>query len=138
MNDELWKPIEGYEGLYEISTWGRVRSLARTVVTCGGRTWKKKDKILKPVNNGHGYLVITLSKDMTLKTVLIHRLVALAFIPNPCGYPMINHRDEDKKNNRVENLEWCDAAYNVNYGTANARRSYTEKMSARRVDNNIP
>lgn len=132
MTDEIWKPIEGYEGLYEISTWGRVKSLERNVMTAVGTLYKRPERILKP-SLSRGYPVVTLSHDMVQKTFLVHRLVAMAFIPNPHGYPMINHKDEDKTNNYVENLEWCDAKYNVNYGTANERRSYTETIHLKSV-----
>lgn len=127
MKEEIWKPIEGYEGLYEISTWGRVKSLARDTITATGTPYKRPERIMKP-SCSRGYYVVTLTHDMVQRTVTVHRLVALAFIPNPKGYPMINHKDENKKNNYVENLEWCDARYNVNYGTANARRSYTSTI----------
>lgn len=104
---EEWKDIPGYEGVYEISNLGRVR---------------RNGKILKPLKDS-GYLRAHLSKNGIAKKVLIHRLVAFAFIPNPNNYPEINHKDEDKTNNTVENLEWCSREYNINYGTRNERVS---------------
>ena len=109
---EIWKDIEGYEGLYQVSNKGRVKSL-----------YKGSERILKPHDNGRGYLRVHLTKENTSKNIRVHRLVALAFIPNPNNLPEINHRDENKKNNCVENLEWCDRGYNVNYGTRNERVS---------------
>ena len=109
---EIWHDIEGYEGLYQISNKGRVKSL-----------YKGSERILKPLDNGRGYLRAHLTKENTSKHIRIHRLVAQAFIPNPHNLPEINHKDENKKNNCVENLEWCDRRYNVNYGTRNERVS---------------
>lgn len=110
---EIWKSVEGYEGLYEVSNFGRVKSL--------GNEKTRKEKILKVGENGCGYMFVTLSKEGKIKPFLIHRLVAAAFLPNPEKLPQINHRDEDKTNNCVENLEWCTRDYNNNYGTRNDR-----------------
>lgn len=107
---ETWKPIEGYEGLYEVSDQGRVK-----------RLWYGKEKILKPQKNTCGYLHVGLHKDGHGKTVLIHRLVAEAFIPNPNNLETINHKDEVKTNNTVDNLEWMSKRDNDNYGTRNKR-----------------
>ena len=105
---EEFRDIPGYEGLYEVSNLGRVRSL-------------ETERILKPSKNTWGYLFVSLYKNGIKKAVRIHRLVALAFIPNPDNLPCINHKDEDKTNNTVDNLEWCDDKYNANYGTRNER-----------------
>lgn len=121
METEVWKDIEGYEGLYQISSRGRVRSLKfRHTNTI---------RILKPYKNKKGgYLVIGLHKDKKMKLCQIQRLVAEAFIPNPDNLPQVNHKNEmDKTDNRVEALEWCDAKYNSNYGTRNQR--VAEKLS---------
>ena len=118
---EEWRPVVGYEGLYEVSDWGRVRSLDR-YVECNCR-WGKpmkqyfKGKMLNEHYDKYGYLQVNLTVDGKTKTKKIHRLVAEAFIPNPNRFPEINHIDENKINNIVENLEWCDAKYNCNYGT---------------------
>lgn len=121
---EIWKPIMGYEGLYEVSNLGRVRSLDRYVPhrIKGCHQFIKGD-IRKTKYNNSGYEIITLSKDGKEKTMLVHRLVAQAFIPNPENLPEVNHKDEDVKNNILENLEWCDRIYNLHYGTAMQRRS---------------
>lgn len=116
MQSEIWKDIAGYEGRYLVSSLGRVKSLRRG-----------KEKILKPHPNNRNYLQVGLYKDKTFKPLLVHRLVAAAFIPNPSNLPMVNHRDENPSNNHVDNLEWCDAQYNVNYGTA--KKKMAEKLS---------
>ena len=115
---EEWKSIPGYEGLYEVSNLGRVRSLDRY----DGRNHFRKGKVLSLVKNTDGYLKVLLKCNTKCKTITVHRLVAQAFIPNPDNLPIINHKDEDKTNNRVENLEWCDNYYNLMYGTGNDRR----------------
>ena len=106
MKKEYWKPVVGYEGLYEVSNFGRVKSLKFG-----------KEKILKPVTNTFGYLQVTLCKNNKKKLVTVHRLVAEAFLPNPHNYSCVNHKDENKQNNNVSNLEWCSAQYNNTYGT---------------------
>ena len=115
---EIWKDILGYEGLYQVSNFGRVKSL----------NYKRtgKERILKLLKHKCGYLYIGLHKDNNVKNYYIHRLVAEAFIDNPNNLPQVNHKDENKLNNVVSNLEWCDAKYNINYGTA--RERMTEKM----------
>lgn len=110
---EIWLPIKGFEGLYEVSNLGNVRSLNYNHT---GNT-----NVLKPIENKYGYFQINLWKNGIRKTVLIHRLVAEAFIPNWFNEPCINHRDENPKNNSVDNLEWCDNIYNNNYGTHNEK-----------------
>ena len=112
---EIWKNIEGYEGLYQVSNEGMIKSL--------GNNKTRKEKILKPVENKDGYLYVKLCKNCEYKNYFIHRLVADAFIPNQDNLPEVNHKDEDKTNNRVENLEWCNRKYNVNYGTRNLKSS---------------
>lgn len=109
--EEIWKDIEGYEGLYQISNFGRVKSFPRL----GARL---KEHILKVTNN-NGYMRLSLAKNKTRKYFYIHVLVAKAFIPNPNKYPEVNHIDENKSNNHVDNLEWCNKSYNANYGNRN-------------------
>lgn len=99
---EEWKQVVGYEGLYEVSNKGRV---------------KGKNGIRKAYDNGNGYMKVTLSKDGVERGRYIHRLVAEAFIPNRNNYRCVNHKDECKNNNNVDNLEWCSHKYNNNYGT---------------------
>lgn len=108
---EVWKDIEGYEGLYQVSNLGRVKSIKRNTAT---------NRILKP-HNTNKYLQVCLCKNGSTKYKLIHRLVAEAFIPNYENLPEVNHKDEDKLNNSVSNLEWVSQAENLAYGTRNKR-----------------
>ena len=114
---EEWRPVVGYEGLYEVSNTGRVRSLDRYVKGKGKSYFLHKGRVLSPAIKPEGYLIVRLQR----RTFYIHRLVTAAFLPNPDNLPEVNHKDEDKTNNRVENLEWCDHKYNMNYGTRNIR-----------------
>lgn len=104
---EIWKPIKDFETLYEVSSYGRVRSL------CGRYG---KNLILKQGSGSRGYLNVSLCKKGVQKTVNVHRLVASAFIPNPDNLPCINHKDQNKTNNNVSNLEWCSYYQNNVYG----------------------
>lgn len=109
---ENWKDIIGFEGKYQVSDCGRVKSLNY------GRMGK--ERILKQSCKA-GYLSVGLCKRNKVKWYLVHRLVADAFIPNSSNLPQVNHKDECKTNNVVTNLEWCDCKYNNNYGTCRAR-----------------
>lgn len=120
---EVWKPIMGYEGLYEVSNLGRVKSLDRLIKTGRGGLQFREGTILKSKLDKYGYPNLGLYKNGVGKFFTIHRLVAMHFISNPDNLPQVNHKDEDKTNNCVENLEWCDAKYNNNYGTRNERNS---------------
>lgn len=120
--DGNWKDVIGFEGLYQVSDDGRVRSLPRLKI-CGfnGKQSVQKGRILKPGHTNDGYAFVNLVKDGKSKPHYIHRLVAQAFIPNPLNLPYVNHKDENPKNNAVWNLEWCTPKYNANYGTAKER-----------------
>lgn len=108
--EEVYKDIEGFEGLYEISNLGNVKSLVNNKGVA-------REKILKPFISGNGHLQVRLCKNKTSKLLYVHRLVAQAFLPNQHNLPCINHIDENKQNNVVSNLEWCTHKYNINYGT---------------------
>ena len=109
---EEWKAIPGYEGLYEVSNMGNVRNVRRNT-------------LLRLSKDCYGYIQVSLYKNGRRTGLRVHRLVAEAFIPNPDNLPQVNHKDEDKSNNRVDNLEWCDSKYNLNYGTARIRSRNT-------------
>ena len=111
--DEIWKPIPGFEGMYEVSNLGRVKSCKRVRKSKAGSISQVQERMLKPKKDKNGYLEYALSKDGKLHYFRGHRLVALAFIPNPNHFPVINHKDEDVTNNQVSNLEWCSISYNT-------------------------
>lgn len=126
---EIWRDVVGYEGLYKVSSLGRVKSLERKV------KWKNgyrtvSERILKPEKTIYGYLQVALyNREGKRKFIRIHQLVCNAFIDNQENLPQINHRNEIKSDNRLENLEFCTAKYNVNYG------SYKERMSKAQTNN---
>ena len=118
---ETWKPVVGYEGLYEVSDLGRVKKVARTITKADGTIKKVDERILKP-SDSNGYQIVGLYRNGVSKSNWVHRLVAQAFIPNnDQSKTVINHKDENKRNNSVANLEWCTYKYNANYGTRNER-----------------
>ena len=129
--EEIWRNIEGYEGSYEVSNLGRVRSVDRCIVMSDGRKQIKKGKMLAQVKRrrGQDYLSVGLWKNNRLKSCLVHRLVAKAFIPAVENKEFINHKDENQENNCVSNLEWCTALENVNYGTRNERATETRRKN---------
>lgn len=123
--DEIWKDILGYEGIYQVSNMGRVKSLARQIRTGKTMSYQQlKERILKTNNKvcNSGYETVVLCKEGIQTTKTVHRLVAEAFIPNPDNMRCVNHRDENKRNNFVDNLEWCSQAYNVMYGSLQKER----------------
>lgn len=128
--NEVWKDIKGYEGKYQISNTGRVRSM------CNNGKKREEPFILKPIKHYKGYLRVYLWKNSKQKTFLIHRLVAEAFIPNPNNYLEINHKDENKQNNNVNNLEWCTRKYNMNYNGLNKKRN-SKKIIQYDIKNNF-
>ena len=127
---EVWKEITGYEGLYMISDKGNVHSVERRDSMgrkCGGRT-------LTPSYDKDGYLKVVLCKNGMMYHKRLHRLVAETFIPNPNNFPQVNHIDEVKDNNNVNNLEWCTSKYNNNHGTRNERRVQAQSKKVRAVN----
>lgn len=119
--EEIWKDIKGYEGIYQVSNYGKIRSLDRIDKI----NHFHKGRILKPASI-KGYLHVNLSVDGNINDVAIHRVVAETFIPNPHNLPQINHKDENKQNNMVTNLEFCTPKHNVNYGTRTIRASISQ------------
>lgn len=141
MSEEIWKPIKGYEGIYEVSNLGRVKRLARDIVqpnpnpSCKGVCVQHIDEcILKSRPNKNGYPLILLrgAVDGKRRGFSVHRLVATAFIPNPDNLPQVNHKNEIRNDNRVENLEWCTNYYNMHYG--NCQRRIYEGQHFKPVD----
>ena len=120
MIKEIWKPIENFNN-YEISSLGRVKNIST-------------GKVLKPILISTGYYQVGLFKQNKCYRKLIHRLVAEAFLENPENLPQINHIDEVKINNKVENLEWCSASYNTNYGTRNKRLSISHAKKVQCIE----
>lgn len=119
---EIWKDIEGYEGLYQVSNCGKVKSL--NYRNCG------YSKDLVPKRNNSGYLWVELFKNGKRAPMLIHRLVANAFIPNPDKLPQVNHKDENPENNCIDNLEWCTSYYNVQYTFKRHPEKFGKKQGA--------
>lgn len=118
---EVWKDVVGYEGLYKISSFGRLKRLKRTTLGKDGIEYNYPELIIKGDYDKDGYIRTTMSKNKKKKTKKLHRLVAEAFVPNPNNYPEVNHLDETKDNNHVDNLEWITVKGNANYGTRNER-----------------
>lgn len=133
---EIWRDVKKYEGKYQISSFGRVRSLPRK--SWNGYTyWEQPGRILKLSMLKNGYKSVCLYRDNKPKKFLVHRLVAEAFISNPNNYPQVNHKDENRSNNKMENLEWCTAMYNAHYGNhmrklTAARRTSKQRNIARK------
>lgn len=116
MLEEIWKDIPDYEGLYQVSNLGRIKSL-----------YFGKERILKPQPNSMGYLRVGLSKNGNWIHFFVHRLVASVFLKNDNNLPCVNHKDENPLNNHVDNLEFCNHTYNMNYGTIIERKRKSMK-----------
>jgi hypothetical protein len=123
--NEVWKDIEGFEGLYQVSNRGRIKCLEHK---CPGRYKGKfrtvKEHIMKQTRGSKGYMYVILSNCDRGKTFSVHRLVAKAFVPNLENNPLVNHKDEDKANNNAENLEWCTHLYNNTYNDVHLKRKH--------------
>ena len=130
---EIWKDVIGYEGWYQVSNLGRVKSLDRVVKYKNGKTYKYKEEIRTLTKDNKGYLRVLVSKNGKHQNLRVHRLVAQAFIPNPRDLSQVNHKDEDKTNNRVDNLEWCDCQYNVDYSLSKPVCQYDDNGNLLRV-----
>jgi len=121
---EIWKTIDEN---YEVSSLGNVRSLDSVVKSTFGGAYIKKGRVLKQSDNGQGYLQVGLYHRAKAKTERVHRLVARAFVDNPCNFPKVNHKDANKRNNCPENLEWCTQAENVTHAKLNGLMIKGEK-----------
>ena len=111
--EEIWKDIQGYEGYYQISNLGNVKSLERTIIRSDGVVQVRKERIMNKRISTDGYYIAKFNVNKKSKSIAIHRLVAQHFIPNPDNLPEVNHIDTNRKNNRVDNLEWCTHQENV-------------------------
>lgn len=119
---EEWRDIRGYEGIYQVSNLGRVRSLDRYCAGLNGCRIVHRGKIRAQSTQKSGYKFLSLQVGGKVKTLRVHRLVAEAFVDNPHNYPEVNHIDEDKSNNAASNLEWCTRSYNCSYGSGLSKR----------------
>lgn len=138
--NEIWKDVAGYQGLYQVSNFGRVRSLDRIVCPNGKKSYIVKGRLMKiSKRQGDNYQQVFLSKDNTVRKFYVHRLVAVAFIPNPLNLPCVNHINCNKSDNRVENLEWCTYEYNNNYAEKgkSISRSKGYKTAQLDLDGNV-
>lgn len=136
-SNEKWTDIVGYEGYYKISNLGNVKSCKRIIKHGLGNADRTiKPRIIKPYNDNHGYHMVSLSKDGKAKKHKVHRLVAEAFISNPKNKPTVNHLNEIRNDNRVENLEWATFKENNNYGSHNERVSKTLSRPIEQLDKN--
>lgn len=118
---EIWKDVIGFEGLYQVSNLGRVKILSKKIKSMSGYSIRK-EKYTKMGPNSRGYTNAALTKGGVPKIIGLHRLIAIHFIPNPENKPQINHKDGNKSNNKINNLEWCDASYNQTHAIINELR----------------
>lgn len=135
MEQEVWKDIRGYEGLYQVSNMGRVKSLSHTILRSNGFPQSFGERILSP-RHSNGYRMVTLCSIGEQGNFYVHRLVADAFIPNPNGYKEVNHKNEDKADNRAENIEWCSRRYNLLYGCRGDKAGHSLGHKTTLIDGN--
>ena len=122
-NNEVWKDIPSYEGFYQASTLGRIKSLPR-LVNNRFKDVQREERILKPSKSKNGYLRVVLMKEGKRKYISVHRLIALTFLSNELNLKQVNHINKNKEDNRVENLEWCTSKYNTRYSVAKKIEQY--------------
>lgn len=141
---ELWNDIGVYKGVdftgkFKISSKGRLKKCPTRVKDSSGKYFFRKESIVEAYDNGYGYLARVLRTEKKQVTIKIHRLVAEFFLINPKGYKYVNHKDENKQNNDVNNLEWCTFQYNLNYGSRveRARKSRSIPIVQMDIDGNF-
>lgn len=134
MNAEIWKPIPNYESSYEVSSLGNIKRKS----SFDSRGHLRNERILKTHNHSCGYKIVGLYKDGVERKFLVHTLVADAFIPNNDNLSDVNHINEIKSDNRLENLERCTRSYNCRYGTANERRQLSRKLNKVNCTSGLP
>lgn len=127
MENEIWKDIPGYVGIYQVSNYGRIKSLSRLIYRKNGQISKTQGKILSPGIDKYGYYIVVLCNGKK-ETKTVHRIVALAFINNPNNLPEIDHKDGNRKNNKVENLRWVTRKENANNPISKLRYSHAAKQ----------
>lgn len=129
---EIWKPVKNYEGIYEVSSLGRVKALPRI----RSNNHKYKEIIMKQTDNGRGYMVVSLKHSgKKRKNHYVHIMAATAFHPNPHNFPQVNHKDATKENNRITNLEWCTLKQNMEHASKNGLISKGEKSGLSKLKN---
>ena len=129
MIEEVWKDIEGFEGFYQISNLGRIKSIAVRRSLWGKIHIINRERLMTPYDNGNGYLMISLTANKKRTPIAIHRLVASAFLEKPEGHDVVNHKDYDTHNNSADNLEWCTQKYNTNYSSSRMAKPKTKCRS---------
>jgi hypothetical protein len=128
MENEIWKGVIGYEGIYLVSNFGNVKR--KNYNSFGvNKKYKNENYFLKPYDNGKGYFRIKFTVNNKSRRVMLHRIIAEAFIENPNNYNTVNHINGIKKDNRIENLEWCTQTENVRHAVRLGLRKITEKLS---------
>ena len=138
---EIWRDVKGYDGKYQVSNLGNVRSVDRTFFNACGVMVTRRGTMLKPTQNQGGYMKVTMHKEGVVNIVVIHRLVAEAFLQNPNNLPQVNHKDGNKRNNDASNLEWCTALHNMHHakkhGLRNNALRYAKSMRKAVIATNI-
>jgi hypothetical protein len=138
---EVWRPVADYAGAYEVSDLGRVRSVARAFVDARGRTHRRPGRVLRLGRHKDGYAMVDLSRGGAKRCLLVHRLVAGAFLPNPEQKAEVNHRDGNKTNNRLGNLEWATRPENMRHAFAAglySRGKGSDALNAKLTEGDIP
>lgn len=132
---EMWKSIKGFEGIYSVSNLGDIRH-EKTEKKTGTGNYARQQHILKQRKNNKGYMLVDLYKENKRYQMLVHRVVAMAFLDNPNNYSVVNHKDENPLNNKVVNLEWCSQKYNMNYGNVGKKIGKANSKAVKQVDLN--